>query len=47
MSNKQLYRDITPKEKKVEIRLLKVEIKGLEKELKRLKEALDYLKNYE
>ena len=47
MTNKQLYKNITPKEKRSEIRLLKEEIKELEKQTKTLKKALDYLKNYE
>ena len=43
MSNKEIYKNITTKEKKEEIRLLKEEIKKGERSLKPLKKALDYL----
>ena len=43
MSNKEIYKNITNKEKKKEIRLLKEEIKVKEKSLKPLKKALNYL----
>ena len=43
MSNKEIYKNITTKEKKEEIRLLKEEIKVKEKSLKPLKKALNYL----
>jgi peptidoglycan hydrolase CwlO-like protein len=39
------YNNLTPKEKKEEIKLLKKEIKEYEENIKRLKESLEYLIN--
>ena len=41
----KIYKNITTKDKKTEIRLLKKEIKVKEKSLKPLKKALNYLTN--
>ena len=41
----KIYKNLTNKEKKTEIRLLKEEIKVKEKSLKPLKKALNYLNN--